>query len=211
MHVGIANPRLRGKRYRHSRRMRNPQFYVSGKRPMNLATIKLIFADDIPTMPGVSATPFWDWTGGSAQRTETTRSWAQKNLDNGKRKTLLMASFSYNLLGRYFDGKRRVFEQVLGLRVSILSCVTISLCIIKPILLSYQQNQILQMEKFDNRRLNTMKHSFYKLSVKADLTILTHKIKSTLTFKDLWTCRQKPHNISGYILVLHLSMASLGP
>ena len=35
MHVGIANPRWRGKRSRHSRRMRNPQFfYVYGKRPM---------------------------------------------------------------------------------------------------------------------------------------------------------------------------------
>ena len=34
MHVGIANPQLRGKRSRHSRRMRNPQFYVSGKRPI---------------------------------------------------------------------------------------------------------------------------------------------------------------------------------
>ena len=34
MHAGIANPRCRGKRSRHSRRMRNPQFYVSGKRPM---------------------------------------------------------------------------------------------------------------------------------------------------------------------------------
>ena len=34
MHVGIANQRWRGKRSRHSRRMRNPQFYVSGKRPM---------------------------------------------------------------------------------------------------------------------------------------------------------------------------------
>ena len=34
MHVGIANPRWRRKRSRHSRRMRNPQFYVSGKRPM---------------------------------------------------------------------------------------------------------------------------------------------------------------------------------
>ena len=32
MHVGIANPRWRGKRSRHSRRMRNPQFFVSGKR-----------------------------------------------------------------------------------------------------------------------------------------------------------------------------------
>ena len=35
MHVGIANPRWRGKRSRHSRRMRNPQFYVFGKRPMH--------------------------------------------------------------------------------------------------------------------------------------------------------------------------------
>ena len=34
MHVGIANPRWRGKRSRHSRRMRNPQFYISDKRPM---------------------------------------------------------------------------------------------------------------------------------------------------------------------------------
>ena len=34
MHVGIANPWRRGKRSRHSRRMRNPQFYVSGKRPV---------------------------------------------------------------------------------------------------------------------------------------------------------------------------------
>ena len=35
MHAGIANPRWRGKRSRHSRRMHNPQFYVSGKRPMS--------------------------------------------------------------------------------------------------------------------------------------------------------------------------------
>ena len=34
MHVGIANPRWRGKRSRHSRRMRNPQFYLSGERSM---------------------------------------------------------------------------------------------------------------------------------------------------------------------------------
>ena len=34
MHVGITNPRWRRKRSRHSRRMRNPQFYVSGKRPI---------------------------------------------------------------------------------------------------------------------------------------------------------------------------------
>ena len=37
MHVGIANSRWRGKGSRHSWRMRNPQFYVSGKRPMKLA------------------------------------------------------------------------------------------------------------------------------------------------------------------------------
>ena len=35
MHVGIANPGRRGKRSRHSRRMRDPQCYVSGKRPMS--------------------------------------------------------------------------------------------------------------------------------------------------------------------------------
>ena len=34
MHAGIANPRWRGKRSRHSRCMRNPQFYLSGKRPI---------------------------------------------------------------------------------------------------------------------------------------------------------------------------------
>ena len=34
MHVGIANLQWQGKRSRHSRRMHNPQFYVSGKRPM---------------------------------------------------------------------------------------------------------------------------------------------------------------------------------
>ena len=34
MHVGIANPRWRGKRSRHSQRMPNPQFYVTGERPI---------------------------------------------------------------------------------------------------------------------------------------------------------------------------------
>ena len=34
MHVGIANPRWWWKRSRHSRRMLNPQFYVSGKGPL---------------------------------------------------------------------------------------------------------------------------------------------------------------------------------
>ena len=39
MHVGIANLRWRGKRSRHSRRIRNPRFYVSGKSPIiNLTT-----------------------------------------------------------------------------------------------------------------------------------------------------------------------------
>ena len=35
MHVGIANPQWQGKRFRYSQRVRNPQFYVSGKRPMS--------------------------------------------------------------------------------------------------------------------------------------------------------------------------------
>ena len=34
MHVRIADPRWRGRRSRHFRRMRNTQFYVSGKRPI---------------------------------------------------------------------------------------------------------------------------------------------------------------------------------
>ena len=34
MHVMIANPRWRGIRSQHTRRMRNPHFNVSGKRPM---------------------------------------------------------------------------------------------------------------------------------------------------------------------------------
>ena len=37
MHVEIAYPRWRGKRSRHSRCMRNAQFYASGKRPMDKA------------------------------------------------------------------------------------------------------------------------------------------------------------------------------
>ena len=39
-HVGIANPWWRGKRSQHSRRMRNPQFYVSGKRPIVQMPVK---------------------------------------------------------------------------------------------------------------------------------------------------------------------------
>ena len=41
MHVGIANPRWRGKRSRHSRRMRNPQFYFSGKTPIGTCRIPI--------------------------------------------------------------------------------------------------------------------------------------------------------------------------
>ena len=37
MHAGIANPRWRGKRSRHFRRMCNPRFYVSGKKPTVIA------------------------------------------------------------------------------------------------------------------------------------------------------------------------------
>ena len=44
MDVGIANLRWWGKRSRHSRRMRNPQFYVSGKRPMS-PTLKSLNRD----------------------------------------------------------------------------------------------------------------------------------------------------------------------
>ena len=43
MHVGITNPRWRGKRSRHSRRMRNPQFCGSGKRPMIKSFLSLTF------------------------------------------------------------------------------------------------------------------------------------------------------------------------
>ena len=38
MHVGIVKSRWRGKRSRHSRRMRNPQFCVSGKRPIHTSS-----------------------------------------------------------------------------------------------------------------------------------------------------------------------------
>ena len=40
---GFLWSRWRGKRSRHSRRMRNPQFYVSGKRPMLLIRALLYF------------------------------------------------------------------------------------------------------------------------------------------------------------------------
>ena len=41
MHVGVANPRWWGKRSQHSRRMRNPQIYVSDKRPIARETVPL--------------------------------------------------------------------------------------------------------------------------------------------------------------------------
>ena len=39
MHVGIANPRWRGKRFQHSRLMHNPPFYISSKRPIENTTL----------------------------------------------------------------------------------------------------------------------------------------------------------------------------
>ena len=44
---GSLNPRWRGKRSRHSRRMRNPQFYVSGKRPMTSPAVLNSYDDVI--------------------------------------------------------------------------------------------------------------------------------------------------------------------
>ena len=41
MHVGIVNPLWWGKRPRHSRRMHNPQFYVSVKRSMGHTTARV--------------------------------------------------------------------------------------------------------------------------------------------------------------------------
>ena len=47
--------RWRGKRSRHSRRMRNPQFYVSGKGPMELPCVGFIFPTGIfcSSVPGL--------------------------------------------------------------------------------------------------------------------------------------------------------------
>ena len=45
MHVGITSPQLRGKRSRHSRRMRHPQLYVSGKRPIMVSAIGCCLLD----------------------------------------------------------------------------------------------------------------------------------------------------------------------
>ena len=40
MHVVITNPLWRGKRFQHSRHMRNPHCYVSGKRPKVLPFVE---------------------------------------------------------------------------------------------------------------------------------------------------------------------------
>ena len=45
MHVGIANPQWRRKRCRLSQRMRNPQFCVSGKKPMGALSTGFLRAD----------------------------------------------------------------------------------------------------------------------------------------------------------------------
>ena len=48
---GFLWSRWRGKRSRHSRRMRNPQFYVSGKRPMQWFMSYHVILDHIITAP----------------------------------------------------------------------------------------------------------------------------------------------------------------
>ena len=53
MYAGIAKPWWQGKRSRHSRRMRNPQFCVSGKTPM---AHLLVHAHVIGMQSGVSTT-----------------------------------------------------------------------------------------------------------------------------------------------------------
>ena len=65
MHVGIASPRWRGKRSRHSRHMHNPQFYVSGKRPILLKNICPLVTSFYASMTcltnyGVILTHHWD-------------------------------------------------------------------------------------------------------------------------------------------------------
>ena len=65
MHVGIANMLWRGNRSRHSRCMRNPQFYVSGKRPMYAILSRLICGHQttsyimIDMHENENATKFW--------------------------------------------------------------------------------------------------------------------------------------------------------
>ena len=56
MHVVIANPRWRGKRFWHSWLMRNLQFYVSGKRPMVIIVMLFFLHNQFCTYSNVS----WD-------------------------------------------------------------------------------------------------------------------------------------------------------
>ena len=59
MHVGVANPRRRVKRSRHSWRMRNPQSYVSVKRPMYKYALVIVLLDSGVPLEIVGATD-WD-------------------------------------------------------------------------------------------------------------------------------------------------------
>ena len=66
MHVGIANPRWRGKRSQHSRRMHNPQFYVSDKRPMRIPMTTITRSWDrliIIMGPSTDKTAYLYWDG----------------------------------------------------------------------------------------------------------------------------------------------------
>ena len=49
---GFIWSRWRGKRSRHSKRMRNPQFYVSGKRPMETMSALLARCEGSPSVTG---------------------------------------------------------------------------------------------------------------------------------------------------------------
>ena len=57
MHVGIANPRWWGKRSRHSRRMRDPQYYQSGNRPLDANDWGLV---GVMSWHSAGANPFWN-------------------------------------------------------------------------------------------------------------------------------------------------------
>ena len=54
MQVGIVNSQGRGKGSRHSRRMRNPQFYVPGNRPIEAHSTLLAPCEGVPLLPEYS-------------------------------------------------------------------------------------------------------------------------------------------------------------
>ena len=58
---GFHWSRWRGKRSRHSRRMRNPQFYVSGKRP--IGEIFLMFTTRMQTVPNINFRAWFPYNG----------------------------------------------------------------------------------------------------------------------------------------------------